>query len=434
MRSTLPQPLALLLALTGLPGCPKGNPGENDAASAKPSSSTQVKMAPSASAAPLPLGAKARACRLGAPQLVTEGRGGITHAIAANGDAVLVTWGEKRKPGPNGGSFPEDATQRFEMARLFDAKTLAPRGAATVLGSQEAVDAFSNGAAPFAAADGSLRSATCAWVAFAGKLSCTFADVAKATAPAKRVNESVPGPGPDGERIAAVDMGDHALVLLPQCGDLRLVSSTATKMPPLFRDPKGGLDECEPKGKVDVPALGRAGDTAFAVARRGGVLIGRTIVRAQPQGPVVQLSDRGVDVGAPAVVSNGSRASVYYASRSGKAPFALTVTHWADGGALTRATLATGAAPAVAPAVAASGDAACVVLSWTEGSGKETRVRAGLACNDALVASTAVDVSPKDVEAGDSELAAAFGKHFVVWQELPKGRPPELKLAALSCD
>ena len=34
----------------------------------------------------------------------------------------------------------------------------------------------------------------------------------------------------------------------------------------------------------------------------------------------------------------------------------------------------------------------------------------------------------------DSELAAAFGKHFVVWQELPKGRPPELKLAALSCD
>ncbi len=434
MRSTLPQPLALLLALTGLPGCPKGNPAENDAAAAKPSSSTQAQTAPSTSAAPLPSSAKSRACRVGAPQLVTEGRGGITHAIAANGDAVLVTWGEKRKPGPNGGSFPEDATQRFEMARLFDAKTLAPRGAATVLGSQDAVDAFSNGAAPFAAADSSLRTATCAWVAFAGKLSCTFADVAKATARAKRVNESVPGPGPDGERIAAVDMGDHALALLPQCGDLRLVSSTATEMPPLFADPAGGLDGCEPKGKADVPALARGGDAAFAVARRGGGLVGRKIVRAAPQGPVVQLSARGLDVGAPAVVSSAGRASVYYASRSGKAPFALTVTHWADSGALTRATLATGSTPAVAPAVAATIDATCVLLSWTEGSGKETRVRAGLVCNDALVPSTAIDVSPKDVEAGDSELATFGGRAFVVWQELPKGRPTELKLAALSCD
>ena len=61
-------------------------------------------------------------------------------------------------------------------------------------------------------------------------------------------------------------------------------------------------------------------------------------------------------------------------------------------------------------------------------------MKAGLACDDALVPASVVDVSAPGVEAGDSELArVAASRGFVVWQELPKGKPAEIELAALDC-
>jgi hypothetical protein len=76
------------------------------------------------------------------------------------------------------------------------------------------------------------------------------------------------------------------------------------------------------------------------------------------------------------------------------------------------------------------------VLSWTEGSGRRTIVRAGRVCNGVLDASTVAQVSGVGVEAGESELATD-GRHvYVVWQEIPaaRGAGEELRVARLGCE
>ena len=102
---------------------------------------------------------------------------------------------------------------------------------------------------------------------------------------------------------------------------------------------------------------------------------------------------------------------------------------------MTSTILATGTEPAMAPALAPTDDSSCVMISWTEGKGSATHVRAGVACDDALITASVVDVSSAGAEAGDSELARiAASRGVIIWQELPKGKPAELWLAKLTCE
>lgn len=97
--------------------------------------------------------------------------------------------------------------------------------------------------------------------------------------------------------------------------------------------------------------------------------------------------------------------------------------------------LPTGRAPATAPSLAAAPSGGCAVLSWTEGTGRRTVVRAGRVCHGALDPTTVAQVSRAGVEAGESEFATDGRGVYVVWQEIPaaRGSPAELRAARLDC-
>lgn len=420
----------LLASLIVVVGCSKPSGGGTVATGVPASASTS-------SASPPPVktrAAAARTCRVGAAVMASEGRGALTHGIATSAGAVVVTWGELRPAAPGFGG--DGARQRTELWRVFDASLVA-RGPAAVLGQQEAVDAFSNGVAPYALREG-LGVGTCAWAAFAGRLTCKTTNVDGASSGDRYDDPGVAGPGPQGDRIAAAGVGDASILLLPQCQDVRIVASAGKKgARPLAYGSEDARTACEPKRSIDVPAIAALGDDeAAGVWRHGNVLEGRRIGKdGLPRGALATVSAAG-DVGAPAICAAVGEARVLYASRaSAAAPYALMLAHWKPQGPVVRAPIPTGAAPAMAPALVAVDDPACNLVSWTEGKGTGTRVRAGLVCNDALVAGSVTDVSSAEVEAGDSELArvGASGA-FVVWQELPKGKPAELRLAKVTCE
>ncbi|NOU30756.1 MAG: hypothetical protein HOO96_22885 [Polyangiaceae bacterium] len=429
MRATSHRGLPAILVVVA--GCSKPS-GGSSVATATP---TQTAIATASAPAPLKTRpAPARACHVGTSVVASEGRGALTHGIATAGGFIVVTWGELR---PAGSGFGGDgAKQRTELWRLFDA-SLGARGPASVIGQQEAVDAFSNGVAPYALGE-RLGVGTCAWAAFAGRLACKTANVDGSAGGDHYDDPGVAGPGPQGDRLAAAGVGDASILLVPQCQDVRIVSSAAKKgARPLAYGTEDARTACEPKRTIDVPALAALGEEEAAGAwRHGNLLEGRRMGKdGQPRGPIAAISVAG-DVGAPAIVSAESEARVLYASRpSSTAPYALTLAHWKSAGPVARAVVSTGSAPAVAPSLVAVDDPACNLVSWTEGKGTGTRVRAGLVCNDALVVGSVTDVSTADVEAGDSELArVGTSGAFVVWQELPKGKPAELRLAKVTCE
>ncbi len=469
--------LAATVAL-GAGGCKKssqnGTPTATSTATVAPPSSSATTTGAAAVPTKSP---SARVCKLGPSVVASEGRGGNTYGVAASAAGIVVTWGELRHP--SSGFGPEDAKQRFELARLFDAPAEgaapappAPKGAAKEVGSQEAVDAFSNGIAPFALDDGTLGTGSCAWAAFAGKLSCGLSGL---TAPAGAPkfagigydDPGVAGPGPEGDRVAAAGVGDAAVMLMPQCQDVRIVSSAGKAgVRPLAYGSADALAGCEPKKTIEVPAITAiSANEAAGVWRHANVIEGRLMGKdGMPHAGIVTVSGggdveargaaggagRGIsggvggrapDVGAPAIAWTGAEARVIHAGRTGAAPWVLQSAHWKPGAPVTRAPLATGADPAMAPALVATDDPTCVLVSWTEGKGSATHVRAGLACGDAIVTASVVDVSSAGVEAGDSELARVVGAAgaapsaaWIVWQELPKGKPAELKLARVTCE
>ncbi len=381
-----------------------------------------------------------RKCVVGAPVTVTEGRGGVTFSIAASTRGVLVTWGELRRAAGDLGLFPpQGSLQRFEVARTFDADTLAPRGPAQEVGRQAAVDARSNGVAAFALADGTLGAATCAWEAYAGHLECRAGPPSDGPFVGTRYQDPhVMGPGPEGDRLAAAPVGDAALILLPQCRDVRAIAAAM----PAAHFLVGGVGEDDPSRlcdghDIDVPAIAALGrDEAAGVWRNGAVLEGRLIGKdGVGHGSLVKVSTASSGVGAPAIAWTGSEALVVFAARTGAAPYSLVLAHWKPGTPIARTPLSTGSEPAMAPAIVATEDATCSLVSWTEGRGSATHARSGLVCADAVVEASLVDVSTPGVEAGDTELARIGGSSsYVVWQELPRGHLPELRLAKVICE
>ncbi len=381
-----------------------------------------------ASRAPL----RSRRCSVDPSRIVTvsEGRGGITHAIAAAGATVIVTFGELRTGADD---FPAGTKERFEMARAFDAASLAPRGPATVLGRQGAADAMTNGAAPFALSGGELGTATCAWAAFAGNLECSFVPVAPSAFTKVTRTEKVPGPGPERDRVAAGQLGKGAILALPQCQDLRIVRSEGGGMRSALAHGGDALTACDGGRIVDVPAIASAPDAAYVAYRFGKVIEGVLVSESGVVGgKAMPLSDKGSESGAPAIAWTGESATVAYATRTGTAPFALALTRWSAPGVMTRSAVRNTPTPLVAPALVATEDPKCVLASWTEGKGEGTRVRGGIICDDALLDGS-FDISSAGIEAGDSELARSGDDIFVVWQELPKGKSVELRLARLTC-
>ncbi len=348
----------------------------------------------------------------------------FNHAIAAGPKGVLVTWLEKRRA-TDKFVGPEDARPLAAVARTADVSLAlsAPRDVAT----QYAVDSMFNGVAPLAS-NGGLFAATCEWHAYAGKLDCSSKSMTDSR-PDETWRTEVIVEGPVQDRLAGTAVGSAGALLLPG-SNVYLFTSAGSKQGQSLASYPG-----DPRAS-DVPALVGAGsDRVLAVWRARGELFARYAgLDGRPHGATVPLSQRGMSYGAPAVAWSPDGAVIAHSVRaSASAPWRLGLTRLPADAGPSMSTIATGAEPAVAPAIVAS-SAGCFVLSWTEGTGHGTVARAGRVCGGTLDAASVALVSRPGVEAGDTELATD-GKHtFVVWQELPKDGPAHIRLARLSCD
>lgn len=403
---------------------------KGDSAEAEPSKGASPKK-PTPSAKPAPSGPRAlrdsRCALAGSPSdIVTGDAGGYAHAIAASNKGVLVTWLEKRDG--SSGFGPEGSREVVELARLY-APDLTPSGAPRVLGTQGSIDAFANGAAPVAFADGGLSAAHCEWAAFAGKLDCGLEPMVGKHA--MTMKSEVGGPGPTRDRFAVAPYAGGAAILLPSGISLDLIRT---------RDKAANvLTERENEEAVVTPAAaaGPSDDEILAAWRwkdAGKQSMHVARVRAKSSDTIVKLDVHG-ELGAPSIAWTGDRAVLAFAVRlRATDPYGIQWVEWNTKSDPTLSVLDVGAEPAMAPSVAPADAPDCVMLAWVSGRGKATSSHGGIVCGGQLVKATAFDISKAGIEAGDVEIARApNGAAYALWQELPKGQPAELRLAKIEC-
>ncbi len=423
--------LLFLVPITLVAGCKKHPPpvATHDPAapaSARSSSAASASAAKPKPAAPRPV--PSQTCTLDPPRgvvVTASGHGGYDHDIAASKAGVVVGWLE---------SVPSkdipDYSARVEMVRAFDA-SLVPAGPPDEIAHDDPSGGFITAVAPWAN-DGTLGTGTCQFAAEASDLECSVDRLKGKTLGAFEVK---PFDTPPGDHVAVAAVGAKAVLLHSYCS---IVESFATSED-ASHELRGGSEDdhyCEGNAGVDVLAVtATTGGHAFGAWRRKGVIEGREIAPdGKPSGKVVRLSAPGRMVGAPTVRWDGTQAIAAYASRAKASdPWKITFAKWKPGATVVRAAVDTGAEPAMAPALAATSDPACVLMSWTEGRGHGTRGHAAHVCADALVQASKVDVSGAGMEAGDTELAAAPNGAYVVWQEVPAKGPADLRVARLRC-
>ncbi len=379
--------------------------------------------------------------------------------IAAGPGGVLVTWVESRpRVCPSGSCNPIDG-----HARVFDP---------TLLSADAAVDPAplrlsdgrdveeETGFSAVALGNGGLLGASCHGRVVSSSVECTFTrEAGPALADANwrfdaHITALALGHG------AATGVGGTALSIVPTLGEMYLFASgTHAHREYIAEVGASGADRnlaAVHVDWIDAPAMAPAGeDQALAVWRatpQGGDRDGdyvvpsvpgaRGAIRARlvgidghPRGHVVVLSAPGGDVGAPAVAWIGGGADVVYAHRRASSePWHLVLSRWTPGNAPTQTEIATGAAPAVAPAIVAEpGAGGCAIVSFTEGQGHGTIVRAGRRCPSAPTLSGVRPLSGVAIEAGASALASDGVRVYAVWQELPSAAPAELRAARVTC-
>jgi|GEM_PF-1186948 len=365
--------------------------------------------------------------------VVTEGRGGYGAVIAAHAGGVVVGWQETGPRPTRGAEGPPGWRPRLSYARVLDPATLVPRGAADNFAGEEVFYAHSTGLAAAGAPGGDGAAiAHCQCFGGTGRIVCErqpfgdFPAVAAARA----------GAGCSGG-VALGTAGAGAVLAFTDGAELRLVGSRSGRV-------HGTADGATADRMALARADGERAVLAWRSADGGGGAAGALSVRAmtvdgdaRPGSRPVTLTATPGRVGAPAVTWVGGAALVAYAqASSARAPWQLALATWAPGRRPAVAALGTGRASATAPSIVPARGAGCAVLSWTEGSGRRTVVRAGRVCNGVLDASTVAQVSGVGVEAGESELATD-GRHvYVVWQEIPaaRGAGEELRVARLGCE
>lgn len=367
--------------------------------------------------------------------VVTEGRGGYGAVIAAHAGGVVVGWQETGpRPSPREGGPPE-WRPRVAYARELDAATLAPRAAAQSIGGEEVYYAHMTGlAADSSPAGDGAAIASCQCFGGTGRIACALSSFG--AFPDVTVAREASGCSGG---LALGTAGAESVLAYTDAAAVRFVGS------------RTGRDRGTSESiTTDRMAIARAdGDRAVFVWRSrddvssGGaeslydVLAMTLDADARPSSRPVTLTTATARVGAPAVAWVGGSALVTYArAATARSPWQLSLATWTPGRRHATSGLRTGRAPAVAPSIVASQTPGCAVLSWTEGAGRRTVVRAGRVCDGALVAATVAQVSRPGFEAGESELATD-GRHvYVVWQEVPSARGvrEELRVARLGCD
>ncbi len=364
--------------------------------------------------------------------VVTEGRGGHGAVLAAHAGGVVVGWQETgaRPSGTQGG--PPDWRPTAAYSRELDGTTMTPRAAAREVTREEESYAHLGmlAASPSPAGDGA-GIAWCQCFGGTGNIACE--STAFGNFPAVTARHTGGGCS---SATALGTAGAGSVFAFTDAATVALVGS------------RTGREHGTREGATaDRMAIARAdGDRAVLVWRSGdgsseaGTLHIEGVVLdgdARPSSQSVSLGGAPDRVGAPAVAWVGGAALVTFArAATATAPWQLALATWTPGRRHAVAALATGQAPAVAPSIVASRTAGCAVVSWTEGRGRGTVVRAGRVCNGALDRATVAQVSQAGVEAGDSELATDGRHTYVVWQEIPSGRGvrEELRVGRLACE
>lgn len=361
--------------------------------------------------------------------VASEGRGGFGARLVASPRGVAVTWVENA---PWGGDFSgQRGSAQSYYGRVFDPATLAARGPGVNTMLQDVPYAVPMGPVALARADGALHGLDCMCVGGAARFACALHDLASGGVASERIrpDNRQTSVCPIGALSATVVGGDVlAAVPFPDVNGVRMHGTAV-----------GALQNVALDEEVQVPAMAALGNTEAVFVRRsrGVSIVGQAFdVRGNARGRPMVLSTgmQGTAVGAPFVLSQGASVLVAYAQRLRSSPWRIQFVQWAPGTDPVRTEIDTGREAAMAPSLAQA-ENGCVVLSWTQGSGRTTVAYAGRVCNGRIEAGTIAPISQAGVEAGDSEVASSGGAVYAVWQEIPAGRGAraELRLARLGC-
>lgn len=430
MRSLEPaRVVAAVLALLALAGCDRSKiagkePGTTVATAAADAGAPTSKTA--SSAQPTPKGS----CTADPKTTVAipDTARATDVRIAAAGNKALVTWFEikQRNDGP---------PLHTAFGHLYDAAT-GTLGPKTKLQENDVGDEPVSGAVPVVAG-GDLVAVSCWWGAPAGLYRCYRGMPAeKQKAPELFAFSGISNGGPEKADIAAVVKGDDTLLAVPVGGDLQLFSArvSAKKKGSPF-----AVQMDAPSSAADAFGATLSGDDEVTfVYRKGGAIKARRAGFDQAwRGKAIDLSAKGALVGAPVVTSEKGHVVVLFSQRmKATDPWKVTLAELFANGEVKRTELADGAEQAQGPGIEKTAEPGCFHVSWVEGSGKTTRTKLARMCNATIVPSSTATLSTDGVEGGRATLAAdptAPAALFAVWQELPAGKPAELRVAKLAC-
>jgi hypothetical protein len=420
--------VALLLLASAITGCPRrevthadpaGNADGGTHASATASATASTSATPNAMTG----------------ECTPEPKGGVVipdsaHVsnirIAAAGSKALVTfWEHVERVGP-----PIDTAS----GHVFDgiAGSLGPK---STFQKNDVGDEPVSEAVPVAVGS-DLLAISCEWAAPVGKYDCVRAKPGTRGSPLFDFSGIGSG-GPDHSDIAAVANGDDSLVVVSAMSSLRLFSarvSVKKKGDPFGYGTGGG-------GGADGDALTAtlsSEDEATVVFRQGQTIRARRAGFDEKwRGAPIDLSAKHVLVGAPVVAAEPGHVMALFSQRpTARDPWRVVLAEIADAGEVKRRELGTGPLQAQGPGVSRADAPGCFLVSWVEGEGKHTHTMLARMCQGSVVPSSITTLSSDGVEGGRAYLAsdpAARATVFAVWQEIPPGKPAELRVARLAC-
>jgi hypothetical protein len=348
--------------------------------------------------------------------------------IAAAGSKALVTFWEstKRTDGPGVDTA---------LGHLFDASTRSV-GPRTKFEENDIGDMPVSGAMPVALSD-DLFAISCSWAAPAGTYACTRAKPGEKPTSLLAFSGIANG-GPEKPDIAAVVKGEDTLVIVPVRSDLKLFSvrvSAKTKGSPFAVRMDDGRPLPAPES---LAATLSADDEVTVVYRHNGAIKARRAGFDQNwRGNAIDLSEKGSLVGAPSIASEPGHVLALFSQRAKASdPWKVVVADLSPTGQVKRSELPTGSEQAQGPGIAKTAEPGCYYASWVEGRGKSTRTKLARVCNGTIVPSSLMTLSTDGVEGGRAYLATSPASPtalFAVWQEIPAGKPAELRVTRLTC-
>ncbi len=427
-----PPVLSLVALLAALVGCDalKGKP---PASAAIDAGATSAPSAAGDAAAVAVTGSKPTtgACAISPPggAVLPASARAVDVRIAGASSRSLVTWTE-----PYEGSGAIGGTT--SVAHVFDGatSTVAPR---VVVDATEFADSPLSGAAPVVRA-AELLAVSCFYGAPSGNYRCSTRAPAVDAKPVPLLafgGISVGGPAKPG--IAALTKEEDVLLFVPDTAGQGLFafSSRVSGKKKSYPFPYTPDDTGKADGLSAVPV---GEDEAAVVYRFRGAIRGRRAGFDEAwKGKPVDLSAKGALVGAPVAAADGAKVVTLFSQRAKATdPWRVAMVEWSGDTNLKRSELPTGALPAQGPGIAPASQPGCFLVSWVEGSGKTTATKLGRACDGTIAPESITTLSTDAVEGGRAYLAtdpAAPANAFAVWQEIPAGKPAELRVAKLVC-